>query len=90
MSLEEMQRKMCMTGDPIGEGYLCTELPGHPPPHKCDGCGFEWEGPTDNPNAQIASATATCAICVEPMVYRNGEYVHAFTNRAQCTYKSHL
>lgn len=42
MSLEEMEAVMCMTGHPWETDHLCTEAPGHPLPHICDGCHITW------------------------------------------------
>jgi hypothetical protein len=38
----------------------------------------------------VVGVTATCQLCNEPCVNRDGVYVHEFTGKPQCTYRSHL
>lgn len=43
------------------------------------------EDPTDPWSKQVR-----CNLCLEPGEVVNGQFVHAFTGKGQCTYKSHL
>lgn len=66
--------------------------------NRCRICGVEttrtphstWCPNRPNPNAQIVSVNVTCQLCLEPCVDVNGEWLHVFTGKPQCTYRSHL
>jgi len=41
-------------------------------------------------NEQIIGVTLTCGLCLEPGEIHNGEFVHSFSGRPQCTYRGYL
>jgi hypothetical protein len=46
---------------------------------------------TDIGNATPAStATHMCQLCLEPGYMADGVFIHQFTRKPACTYKSHL